>query len=249
MKSERFVVATDTHGDQQDDASVAALWDFMADWKPTIRVHAGDAFDFRNLRRGASDDEKAASLADDWEAGEAFLARFFDGGKRNHFLRGNHDERLWVAAGSATGLLRDYAKDGIKRVESLMRKTRANMLPYDAALGVLSLGKLNVLHGYHAGVGAVRLHAAIYRNCIFGHVHTIESAPVPSLDPAEARSIGCLCRRDMDYINAKTAKLRWAQGWAYGLLFGDGTYQLFQARNIGGRFYAANSVQSYGAAA
>jgi len=247
MKSERFVVATDTHGDQQDDASVGALWEFMADWKPTIRVHAGDAWDFRNLRRGASDDERAHSLADDWQAGSDFLERFFDGGKRNHFLRGNHDERLWHFAGSATGLLRDYAHDGIRRVDALMRKTRARMLPYDAALGVLALGRLNVIHGYHCGANACRIHAAIYGNVIFGHVHTIESAPVPSIEPAEARSIGCLCKRDMDYIASKTGKLRWGNGWAYGLLFEDGTYQLFQARKIGGRFYAASEIQSYGA--
>ena len=76
------------------------------------------------------------------------------------------------------------------------------------------------------GHGACRMHAAIYRNSAFGHVHTIETAPVPAIEPAEARSIGCLCRRDMDYINAKTAKLRWGQGWAYGLLFEDGTYHI-----------------------
>jgi hypothetical protein len=112
-------------------------------------------------------------------------------------------------------------------------------------LGVLDLGKLSVIHGYHAGASACRMHANIYRNCIFGHVHTIESAPVPAREPAEALSIGCLCRKDMDYINKKTGKLRWAQGWAYGLLFPDGTYQLFQTRNINGQFYAASEVKTY----
>lgn len=246
MKYERFVVASDSHGDMQDEASCDALWEFIADWKPTIRVHAGDAWDFRNLRRGASDEEKASSLADDWQAGSDFLGKFFDGGKRNHFLRGNHDERLWHFAGSATGLLRDYANDGIKRIEGLMRKTRAQMLPYDAALGILQLGKLSVLHGYHCGASACRQHAAIYRNCLFGHVHTIESAPVAAMEPAEARSIGCMCKRDMDYINAKTAKLRWGNGWAFGLLYEDGTYSLFQARNIGGVFACATTIKHYG---
>ena len=89
----------------QDDASVAALWDFIDDWKPAIRVHAADAWDFRNLRRGASDDEKADSLVDDWHAGTDVLERFFDGGKRNHFLRGNHDERLWYFRSSANMLI------------------------------------------------------------------------------------------------------------------------------------------------
>jgi predicted phosphodiesterase len=245
--AQRFIVVSDNHGDMADAASVGALWSFMKDWKPEIRVHAGDNYDFRNLRKGASDEEKAASLADDWEAGNDFLRRFFDGGASNHFLRGNHDERLYEFRNSCSGMLRDYATDGIKQMEAVVKKCRAKMLPYDSDLGVLDLGKLSVLHGFHAGVGACRLHAAIYGNAIFGHVHTIETASVASREPAEARSIGCLCKRDMDYVNKKTGKLRWAQGWAYGLLFPDGTYQLFQTRNIGGQFYAATEIKTFAA--
>ncbi len=243
---ERFVVVSDNHGDMADAASVSGLWDFMADWKPTIRVHAGDNWDFRNLRKGASDEEKAASLGDDWNEGSEFLTKFFKNGRRNYFLRGNHDERIYDFANNATGLVRDYAQDGIKRIEALVKRCNATMLPYDSAHGVLDLGKLRVLHGYHAGVGACRSHAAIYGNCLFGHVHTIESAPVAALEPAEARSIGCLCKRDMDYINRKTGKLRWAQGWAFGLCYPNGEYALFQARNINGRFACASEVKHYG---
>jgi hypothetical protein len=245
MKHQRFMVVGDNHGDQIDPVCERAVRDFIKDFKPQIRVHLGDNWDFRNLRKGASDDEKAASLSDDWDAGTQFMRSFFDGGKETYFLQGNHDRRMWNTAHSATGLVRDFANDGIKRIEAIVRQSRAKMLPYDAALGILTLGKLSVLHGYHHGVGACRQHANIYRNSVFGHIHTIESAPVPSLEPAEARSIGCLCRRDMDYINAKTAKLRWGQGWAYGLVFDDGTYHLQQARNINGSFHAASDFKTY----
>jgi hypothetical protein len=51
----------------------------------------------------------------------------------------------------------------------------------------------------------------------------------------------------MDYVNKKTGKLKWAQGWAYGLLFADGTYQLFQTRNINNQFYAATEIKTYSA--
>jgi len=244
-KPRRFVVASDNHGDMADATATEALFAFIEDYKPEIRIHAGDNWDFRNLRKGASDDEKAASLEDDWDCGARFLERFLKGGTTKVFLRGNHDERLWDFRESATGLLRDYAADGIKRVEGMIKRLGATMLPYDAELGIYELGKLTVIHGYHCGVGAARAHANIYGNTIFGHVHTIESAPVASREPAEARSIGCLCRRDMGYINRKTAKLRWAQGWAYGVLFDAGTYQLFQTRNIGRRLYAATEIKSY----
>ena len=89
MKSRRFVIVADSHGDQIDPETERAILAFNADFKPQIRIHAGDLWDFRNLRRGASDDEKAHSLQDDWDAGADFGRKFFEGGKENHFLR-NH---------------------------------------------------------------------------------------------------------------------------------------------------------------
>jgi hypothetical protein len=245
MKPKKFVLVGDNHGAQCHPSSVDALFRFLDDYKPEIRVHVGDNWDFAQLRRGAGDDEKAQSLEDDWLAGVEFFERFFNGGKERHFLRGNHDERMWHLEGSATGLVRDYATDGIKRIKALAKKHSVSMLPYHAREGVLRLGHLKVIHGYHHGIGAVRQHANIYGNCVFGHVHSIESYAVPGLEPREARAIGCLCNADMDYIKAKTASLRWEHGWAYGVLFEDGSYQLFQAKEIEGRFYAAKEIDTY----
>lgn len=246
MKGRRFVVAADNHGDQEDAQTRAALFDFIKDFRPEIRAHAGDAWDFRNLRRGASDDEKAHSLEDDWEMGSDWVRTFFDGGKENHFLRGNHDERLWHFAVGATGLLRDYANDGIKRVEAVLAKSRAKMRPYDARLGVLPIGRLNVVHGYFAGISAARRHAITYGNCVFGHTHGADASPVECLNgPSEARGIGCCCKTDMGYNYHQPAKLRHCNAWMYCVLFPDGTYQLFQATKIGGRFYAAQDIKTY----
>lgn len=245
MNHRRFVVASDSHGDQVDPKTERALFAFIADFKPQLRIHAGDAWDFRNLRRGASDDEKAHSLEDDWQAGSDFLRRFFDGGSENHFLRGNHDERLWHFAHSATGLLRDYAHDGIKRVKKLAAKSRAKMLPYDSRLGVLKLGALKVIHGYAAGIGAARKHAIVYRNCLFGHTHNCDVAGAESDEGvSEARGIGACCKLDMPYNSHQTGKLRHQNAFCYGLLFDDGTYQLNQAKKIEGRFYAASDFRS-----
>jgi hypothetical protein len=119
------------------------------------------------------------------------------------------------------------------------------MLPYDSRHGVLKLGHLTVIHGYHAGAGAAQAHAKVYGNCVFGHTHSIEVNAIASLEPEEARGIGCLCKKDMPYINAKTGKLRWSQGWAYGLLFDDGTYHLEQARKIGDTFICADNFKAY----
>ena len=241
----RFVVAADSHGDQVDPATESALLSFVHDFKPQLRIHAGDAFDFRNLRRGASDDEKAHSLEDDWRMGSDFMRRFFDGGKENHFLRGNHDERLWHFAHSATGLLRDYAHDGIARVEKLVKQSRARMLPYDSRLGVLKLGALKVIHGYAAGIGAARKHALVYGRSIFGHTHNCDVAVAESCDGAtEARGIGACCKLDMAYNQHQMGKLRHQNAFCYGLLFENGTTQINQAKKIDGRFYVASDFRA-----
>ena len=244
MAYRRFVVAADPHGDEIDTETERALFAFIADFKPQVRIHAGDNWDFRNLRRGASDDEKAHSLQDDWDMGAEFMRRFFDGGTENHFLRGNHDERLWMFAESASGLLRDYATDGIKRVEALVKRSRAKMLPYDSRLGVLNVGELRVIHGYAAGIGAARKHAIVYGNCLFGHTHNADVAGSENCaGVAEARGIGACCKLDMPYNAHQTAKLRHQNAFCYGLLFDDGTYQLNQAKKIGGRFYVASDFR------
>lgn len=155
-------------------------------------------------------------------------------------------ERLWKFADCASGLLRDYACDGIKKVEALVRRSRATMLPYDSRLGVLDVGKLRVIHGYACGVGAAAKHARVYGNCLFGHTHTMDVAPVENISgPAEARGVGCICKVDMAYNAHQMNKLRHQQGWIYGVLFPDGTYQLFQTKRIDDHFYAATEITAY----
>ena len=246
MKMKRFIVCSDIHGDMQDPVAVKALLAFTRDFNPEIRVINGDLYDLRALRKGASQEEAYGSLQEDWAAGNKFANEFYNGGKENHFLRGNHDERIYHMAKNTSGVVRDYAEDGIQSLEANVKRWKAKMLPYDSAHGILRLGKLKILHGYFTGAGAAQAHARVYGGgVLFGHTHSIEVNAVPSLEPAEARGIGCLCIRDMDYVSAKTGKLRWAQGWAYGFLFEDGTYQLFQARKINNEFYVATDIKAY----
>lgn len=244
-RARRFLVCSDNHGIEQDNETVTAFLSFKKDFKPDIAAHLGDNWDFKNLRRGATDDEKAGSLLDDWDAGVGFIEEMFSGVAENHFLLGNHDDRMWQMARSATGMVRDYAYDGIKRIEAKARQLKATLYPYDSALGICKIGHLSMIHGYHCGANAAVQHARVYGNCVFGHVHTQESAPVSALVPAEAKSIGCMCKRDMDYMNSKTGKLRWAQGWAYGYTFQDGTYQLYLTRKIDGKFTCATGMKQY----
>ena len=114
MKPRRFIVCSDIHGNMQDPVAIKAILSFIDDFNPEIRVINGDLYDFASLRKGASDEDRALSLRDDIDAGNKFAEQFFKHGKENYFLRGNHDERLYHLATNTTGLVRDYAQDGIR---------------------------------------------------------------------------------------------------------------------------------------
>lgn len=239
----RFVVCADNHGDMQDDASVEAFFAFTNEFSPTVRVHLGDNWDFRNLRRGASDEEKAASLEDDWECGSNFVRRFFEKKSDNYFMTGNHDDRLNIMAESVTGVNRDYAESGLKRMSQLFKERSAKVFPYDAEKGVLELGGLSLLHGYTANANSVAEHARIYGNCLIGHLHTQDTAAAVRHGGAVCSSVGALCRMDMPYLVKKPGKIRHRNGWAYGLLFDDGSFIANLARRINGRFYASTNIE------
>ena len=240
-----FQVVADIHGSQIDERASEACLAFTDSFKPVIRVIAGDLWDFSAIRKGASADDQAQGMAEDYEDGMIFANRFFKGGKENHLMMGNHDVRVYDLSQSCDGVRGDLGQRMVADIESLARKNKAKLWPYDSRLGVLEIGKLKVVHGYHTGMSACANHSRIYGNVIFGHVHSIESFQTPGLNQQEARAIGCLCKLDLDYANRKTGKLRWAHGWAAGYLFEDGTYTLWQIRGINGKFYAPTGLQCF----
>ena len=246
MKSQPLSIVSDTHGDMIDPLMEAKFFDWLADYKPAIRIHAGDLFDFRPLRNGASLEERQEGMRPDFDAGMDFIKRYFAGGSQKWILWGNHDQRLFDLAQTNSGPLADHAKDIIRQIKTLLTKLKVQTLPYDSRLGVLRLGHLKVLHGFHSGVGAARAQAAIYGNCIFGHDHSQSIAPVPNLDgPAMAMGTGCMTQIDMAYNARQTNKLRHQQGWVYGNLCSDGTYNAFQAKRVGDSVYAATDFKNY----
>lgn len=242
----KFSVVGDNHGDQLDPVAGDAFFRWVATYKPQLRIHAGDAFDFRPIRGKASEKERAESMKGDFNEGMKFLKRYFSGGDEKIFLRGNHDQRLWRIAKESTGLLRDYAEDLVENIESKLREWKVTMLPYDARLGVFRRGHLQVIHGFKTGVGSAAAHARVYHNVIFGHTHTQDIVPVENIDgPALAMGTGCLCYIDMPYNETQTNKLRHQQGWVMGRLFEDGTYQAVQAKRVGDLFHVPTNLESF----
>ena len=240
MSLVRFQIGSDIHGDMQDPGAVEAFFKFADIWKPKIRICAGDLWDFRPLRKGASDDEKRESVREDLNAGKRWFNRF----KPTHFLRGNHDERLWELAERGNGVMADYAQEGIGEINAMVEHHKCQMLPYHKRNGVLRLGHLKVLHGFASGIYAARQHALIYGSCLFGHVHSIDEHAIPGLERRVARCIGALCRLDMEYNARHMNTLKQAHGFCYGVLNDKtGNYLVMQAEEIDGEWILPSELK------
>lgn len=239
MSLKRFVVCGDSHGDMQDDKAVGAFFDFLKHFKPEVRVHLGDAFDFRSLRRKASDMEQRDGIGADIDAGCAFLRKM----KPTHFLRGNHDERLWDLLKGDDRKIGDLARTVADDIVDAVGD--AKMLPYDKRQGVLRLGHLKVIHGYHAGITAARQAALVYGSCLMGHIHCVDQYAIAGLERRVGRAIGCLCRLSQDYNRAQAQTLRQSHGWAYGLLMPGGSYVVWQAEEVNGQWFYPSEIRGY----
>lgn len=240
MSYTRFLAVFDNHGDMADKDAVEKMFEFKENhWKPQITVHGGDCFDFRAMRKKASEEERRESMIKDYECGMSFLKRL----RPAYYLRGNHCERLWDLAKEDRGLVSDYAHKGTMEIESEMKKLKCKMLPYDKKKGVLRLGHLKMVHGYVCGITAARRTAFCYGSVLMGHGHSIQSASIEGLETRTGMMCGCLCDLNMEYTRANIGTLTWEHGWAYGIINErTGNYYVWQARKIDGKWVVPSHI-------
>ena len=233
MSWDKFVFVTDLHGDMQDKTAVRVFLEWLKDWQPKHKIFGGDLWDFRAMRHGASQEDKAETMQPDFDAGMMFLKEF----KPDVLMRGNHDERLWDFAKHKDGVVGDYSKTAVRQIEDHCRDKNINMLPWHKRHGIHKLGHLKMLHGIHFGMYAAKQHALLYGACLFGHTHSISSYAIPGLERRVGRDVGCLCLLDHEYNRATPASLRHAHGWAYGIVNSKtGNYKVWQTEKVNGEF-------------
>lgn len=247
--TERFLAAFDVHGDMQDKAANAVLFEFLRDFRPHHRICGGDVFDFRAMRRKATEAEKEMSMRADFEDGMEWLGKF----RPQTWLRGNHDERLWDLARMGHGLIRDYATECCEHIESKMRRRGCRMLPYDRR-SVYRLGKLKFLHGMFSGIQATRQTALTYADAgeivVCGHGHAVDDVTVAGLARRRAMMAGCLCRLDMEYNRQMANSLRWAHGFVYGIInTKTGEVRIEQAQKFNEQWIMPTEFRAYRAGA
>ena len=234
----KVIIVSDCHGDQADPLAVAAFLKFNRLFAADYRILNGDNWDFRPLRRKATEEEKRESMEADYEAGLNFINEFAP----THFNYGNHDWRLVELAQNGSGIMRDYAQHILNDINDVFADLHCQVLPYDKR-AILQIGHLKVIHGFgSAATTAARRHCLAYGSVVIGHLHCIQQASVEGIDNRIGRIIGCLCKLDMDYNRAHLGSLMHRHGFAYGWIHTNGDYVLHQAESINGSWLLPTSL-------
>lgn len=234
----RWVFASDLHGDHGHPPTLSALRQFMAAFKPDVRIFGGDLWDLRWLRKSASNSEKATAIDADLECGFQFLD-WFD---PTVFLWGNHDIRLQDAAeNEADGPLRHLADRTIERLHKTLGD-RVEQRTYCKRRGVYQLGDHAFIHGYSHGQSAVRDAASTYGNVVMGHIHARDEFAFRGVQHRRGYSVGCLCDLDLGYNRAALNTLRQSHGFAYGVVI-EGRTVVWQAEELGGTWLFPSEIR------
>lgn len=243
MGWKKFIAGFDPHGDQQDPDACNVFLSFLEQWKPDLRIHGGDNWDFRPIRAGAKEDERRESMREDFNAGKTFLEKM----RATHFLCGNHDWRMWKLADSGCGPAADLAMEGIEKINALMDYLHCQLLPYDKRKGVLRLGDTLFLHGMRAGENAVRRTVQDYGgfSISMGHIHAVDFVSLPGLDrPRIGMANGCLCLYDMPYNSASPGTMRYENAFSYGV-YNDEECISWQARKRNGKWFLPSDITEW----
>jgi hypothetical protein len=217
MSWKKFVVCGDSHGSLVCEKSKKKFLDFVDDWKPHHRIHLGDLWDFSPLRKGASQEEKADGIADDYVAGIEFLDEY-----KPHFLTlGNHDDRIWMhSTHCADGIMRERCSQLAEASENEFKKRKIQWVPYHVTRYLqMPEGGPKLIHGFRATMYPAKAHFENWGPSICGHVHKPDTYVARHIDGQASYSVGCLADiGKMSYADRTPAKLAWRKGWLYDMI-------------------------------
>jgi predicted phosphodiesterase len=214
MAWEKSIFMADSHGDLVCRKTLKKFYEFMDDWKPKHRVHLGDVWDFRALRMGASNEDRADSIKYDYNCGIELLTEF----KPTMLTLGNHCDRLWrIASEHSNRTLADLAAQKVDETEDFFRKQRIQWTPWKINKR-FKIGNLSISHGFKTGMNHAKAMHSMFGSSIYGHVHSPSDYIANHIDSGSSHSVASMADIDkMTYADHHGAKLGWRKGWAYGL--------------------------------
>jgi predicted phosphodiesterase len=217
MAFKRFIVAADNHGGLIDEITKKKFFEFAKSWKAHYRIHLGDWIDAAPLRKNCSAEEKAGTIAEDYQMGLDFVQEF-----RPHLLcNGNHDDRLWMhMRHAADGILRERCTELALATEDEFRKIKIKWVPYhiDRYLQMPEGGP-KLIHGFRATMYPAKSHFEHWGSVLHGHTHKPDFFAGRHIERGSAYSVACMADlNQMEYSNRQPSRLGHRNGWLYGII-------------------------------
>ncbi len=214
-KWKRYIAFGCPHGNLADKYALDTVAKAIDRYKPSRRVHLGDACDYAAFRAGAGGTkDEALELDPDLHAGIKLIERF----EPTDLLIGNHDKRVWKACNHQNAILAKAARAIRTDFLSACTKNKVKVIDhYDINRSWITLGDTKFLHGFMYGEQALRDHAEHFGRCVIAHLHKPGSMRGRRCDHPAAYCVGTLANIGMmDYAETRRSTATWAHGFAWG---------------------------------
>lgn len=212
-----FIAVADSHGSLICPEAAKTVLAFAKTIKATYRIHLGDVWDFAPLRHGASQEERACGITEDYNMGWEFLNEY----RPTHLTLGNHDDRIWMnVEKQPDGILRERCEGLAMDAEERLRKMKTVFIPYcvDDHLRMPEGGP-KLIHGFRSTMYPAKAHYENWGECLHGHVHKPDDHHARHVDGGKAFSVGCIGDiKKMTYAKRTPARMGWRNGFLYGYL-------------------------------
>ena len=173
-----------------------------------------------------------------WESGRRFLTdlrRAVGTACKITYIQGNHEQR------TTRILLKDPTRRGSVEVPKHLDLERRSIqwVPFWDTGEVYQIGKMTYGHGWYATGNHAVKHLNDYgSNFTYGHTHTVQtytkSFKSGDMGAVLARTVGCLCKRDMPYMRGRPSS--WIQGFGITEFMPDGKFTSYEPIIIDGKF-------------
>jgi hypothetical protein len=215
----RLLAVGCSHGCYADEIAIAAVLKFRDAFKPEHTIHLGDFIDataFRSGARGTNDE--SSPVAPDLDSGLDFLDQL----RPSLVLCGNHEARLWHLTNHPNAIVAECAIDIVRRIESRIRKLRADLVEYHGVWAGRRIGGHFFTHGSIHSENATRDMAEMHGKVVHAHTHRCAVAKGRRDDNPTGYCVGTLtAASNMDYAATRRATLAWSQGFVWGEVCGN----------------------------
>lgn len=240
MSLTKFAFITDLHyGFERRNGHKVPLHDirafnatlaFLKDFKPDTLIVGGDFLDCGSIshhNKHAKRSVEGLRLLSDADDLRAEVLDKLEALKPSKlvYIVGNHEDWIEDLIEENPGI------EGLVDLKKMLRLDKWQVVPQG---GYYNLGKLTFLHGDQLSGGDHVAKAAVVaweRSIRFGHVHTYQTyTKVSPIDEKLARTgiaVPCLCTKGPKYGEGKAN--RWVQGFNYGFIHADGSYNDYVA--------------------